>query len=118
MNMKIIKILKLLSVLYVAIIFLSLMISTAMQFPSFEEVGHLKHGCYWRDALVPYIECRGLPLNEAVKSFLNLWILLLYSGMFSLVSLRSLVSLLLLCSPILYLLWYWRKGRHLTKPSI
>ena len=117
MKVKTIKMLKLLSVFYVAVISLSFVISMAMQFPSFEEVGHLQDGCYWTDALVPYIQCRGLLLNEVVKSFLNFWMLLLYSGMFSLNSLRSLIYSLLLYSPIIYLLWYWLKGRHLTNHS-
>ncbi len=117
MKAKIIKTLKVLSFSYIAIIVLSFVVSIAMQFPPFEEVRHLQHGCYWTDALVPYIQCRGLLLNGVVMLFLNFWMILFYSGMFSLFSLRSLIYSLLLYSPIIYLLWYWLKGRYLTNHS-
>ena len=114
---KTIKILKLLSISYVAAMVLSFVVSVAMQFPPFEEVGHLEQGCYWTDALVPYIQCRGLFLNGPVKFFLNLWMLVPYAAIFATTSLRALAYFLFTCSPVIYLLWYWIKGRHLTLSS-
>ena len=118
MKIKIIKFFKLLAYSYVIVIFLSLIVSISMQFPSFEEVGHLKEGCYWRDALLPYLECRGLILNGGVKFFLNFWMLIVYSVvMFSFTSVYGVLFFLLLWSPLLYLVWYIIKGQHLTGGS-
>ena len=115
MKIKIIKFFKLLAYLYVIVIFLSLIVSVSVQLPSFEEVGHLKEGCYWTDALVPYIECRGLILNGGVKFFINFWMYIIYSAMFSFTSIYGVLYFLLLWSPLLYLVWYILKGRHLTR---
>jgi hypothetical protein len=117
MKLKIINILKLLSLTYIAVISLSFIVSIALQLPSFREVGHLKEGCYWTDALVPYIQCRGLLLNDAIKYFLNFWMRIMYTGMFSILSPWLALYFLLYCSPIFYLFWYWIKGRHLTSLS-
>ena len=40
--------------------------------PTFEEVGHLKHGCYRTDAMLPYVECRGFFAWPLAKVVLNL----------------------------------------------
>ena len=108
---------KLLSLAYLAAIILSFISSIALQLPSFHEVGHLSQGCYWRDALVPYIQCSGLMFNEAINYFLNFWMRIIYAGMFSIFSLWTALYFILYCVPIFYLLWYWVKGRHLIKNS-
>jgi len=110
-----IKILRNISYAYLFLVGLSATISLAAQFPSFKEVGHLDQGCYWTDALVVYIECRGLFANETIKFFLNYWMQMVYIVMFS-VYLLPLPVALLMWSPILYLIWYFLKGRHLTRP--
>ncbi len=115
MKLKFIKTLKYICILYLVLVSMSFILSIVLQFPSFEEVGHLTIGCYWTDALVPYIECRGLILNKIIKIFLNLWMYIIYIGMFSVYSFRAAIFFLLLCSPIIFLVWHWYKERHIAK---
>jgi hypothetical protein len=87
--------------------------------PAFREVGHLKHGCYLTDALVPYVECRGFLASAAVKFVLNLPFSLLFAPMFgfyaavhfhvgAFVLLGESIALWL---PIAYLIWHGFRRR-------
>jgi hypothetical protein len=131
MKIKIIKILKWLSLGYLFLCLLSLSAYLIADLPTFSEVGHLQHGCYKTDALVPYVQCRGLPANALIKHALNFWYLPVYGIIFlftfpfavlsdgygyPIFSLSSLIILsygLIVLSPIGYLLWYGLKGRRL-----
>lgn len=111
-----IKILRNLSYLYIGMVVLSFLISWIAHFPSFEQVGHLQNGCYWTDALVPYIECRGLFANGFIKFFLNYLMQMIYMVMFS-VYLVALPIAILMWSPVGYLIWYHIKGKNLTSQA-
>ena len=100
--------------LYVALVILSFLTSFVANFPSFDEVGHLQEGCYWTNALVSYIECRGLLANDLIKFFLNYWMQLIYTVMFSVYPHIFLLALLM-WSPMFYLIWYFAKGKYLSK---
>lgn len=81
--------------------------------PTFEEVGHMKRGCYLTDALVPYVECRGFPASPVVKFVLNLPFSLLFAPMFGFYAavhlhagaIPLLATGLALWAPIAYLVW-------------
>ena len=108
--------LKNLSLLYIALVALSFIVSVLLMLPGHGDVLHPYQGCYWTDALVPYIECRDIVANEAVKFFLNYWMYMLYIILFS-VYLLPIPLAVLMWSPIVYLLWYFIKGRHLIRHS-
>ena len=107
-KMNMIKIARNISYLYVCLLIISFLTSFILQFPSFDDVGHLKKGCYWTDALVPFIECNGLIANYQIKFFLNYWMSMIWYPLF-----LSPMALLM-WSPIFYLIWYFFKGRHFT----
>ena len=111
--------LKNISYLYVALVIISFLTSFVANFPSFDEVGHLQEGCYWTNALVGYIECRGLLANNLIEFFLNYWMKLIYIVLFlfSGWSLHLLLLALLMWSPIFYLVWYFVKGKHLSRKT-
>jgi len=87
--------------------------------PTFREVGHLKHGCYLTDALVPYVECRGFLASSVVKFVLNLPFSLLFAPMFGFYAavhfhvgaFALLVKSFALWAPIAYLIWHGFRRR-------
>ena len=103
--------------LYLALVILSFLTSFLANFPSFEEVGHLQEGCYWTNALVSYIECNGLLANNQIEFFLNYWMWWIYIIMFSLSEVRLFLLALLMYSPIFYLVWYFIKGKYLSRKT-
>ncbi|MGF6400447.1 hypothetical protein ABH905_004113 [Pseudomonas frederiksbergensis] len=54
-----------------------------MLLPTFGEVGHLEHGCYRTDALLPYVECRGFFAWPLAKVALNLPYQVVFVPMFA-----------------------------------
>jgi hypothetical protein len=147
MKIKIIKILKWLSLGYLFLCFLSLsayLIYLIVDPPTLREAGHLHHGCYLRSSL--FVDCQGLPAsalglpeNVFIELALNFWFLpaigilfligfpyAVLSGeygypvfslrepQYSLISLMIISYILIVLSPIVYLLWYGLKGRRLT----
>ena len=100
--------------LYVALVIVSFLISFLANFPSFEEAGHIQEGWYWTNALVSHIECRGFLASNQIEFFLNYWMTLLYIALFSVTDLSLLPLALLMWSPILYLIWYFLRRKHLS----
>lgn len=106
-----IKILRNFSYIYIGFVVLSFVISWAADFPHLSQVEQLHNGCYWTDALVPYIECRGLFANGLIRFFLNYWMQMIYMVIFS-IYLVVLPIAILMWSPIGYLIWYHIKGKN------
>ena len=100
--------------LYIAIVMAGMAVSLLAGIPHFREVGHLEKGCYWTSAVAPYVECRNLFANSIVSWFLNHWMAMIYTVMFS-VYLVTIPNALLYWCPALYLVWYAFKGKHLTR---
>ncbi|ROS05536.1 hypothetical protein EDC56_1071 [Sinobacterium caligoides] len=115
MKRMIIEGLKWISILYFFLCLLSLSLYIIADLPSFEEVGHLKHGCYKTDALVPYVACKGYELNTLVRYSFNLWYQPVYGIFFLLAFPIGTLYGLAVWAPGIYLVWYWLRGRHLTK---
>ena len=124
--------LRTISILYVMLIFLSYIVSKAMDFPNSYDVEYPKQGCYWiQGAFKKSIVCEGVWLDALAEFFLNFWLDVLNPLLFAYVlflpelqsydfSTNTLVYLLfgflftfIVSSPILYLLWYGIKGRHM-----
>ena len=109
---------KWLSILYITLCTISFLFFTISDLPSFNEVGHLKNGCYTSNALLPYVECKGLKLNSLIKFFYNLWYIPIFGlGFITYFPLGSFMGLVT-WSPVFYIIWYWLKGRHLKKIRI
>jgi hypothetical protein len=47
--------------------------------PKFEEVGHLKNGCYQTDDIIMYVECKGVFLNPVVSLTINFFFQLYFN---------------------------------------
>ena len=109
--------LKWISILYFVLCLLSLLLYIIADLPDLQEVGRLKHGCYKTDALLPYVECKGYPLNTLVRFSLNLWYLPAFGiALFSAFPEGTLLGFVA-WSPGIYLVWYWLQGRRLTRPN-
>ena len=108
---------KWISISYFVLCLLSLSFYTIADLPSFEEVGHLEHGCYKTDALVPYVTCRGYELNTLVRYSFNLWYQPVYGVFFFPAFPIGTLYGLTVWSPGIYLVWYWLRGRYLTRRS-
>ena len=67
-----------LSYLYIAFALATLVTGFLGDFPTIDQHNRLEGGCYWTDALVPYIECHGVFANELTSFFLNYWLYMLY----------------------------------------
>lgn len=110
----IIKTIKNLCLLYICLLALSFCASFIFDFPTFKQVGHVEEGCYWGNAMLPYIDCNGLTFNVLIKTFLNFWLKVVYSVIFSFHSIITFAYFIGLWSPIFYLIWYVMKGRKLV----
>lgn len=72
-------------------------------------------GCFWTDALVFYIECRGLPANTLIGLFLDYWMSMIYVVIFS-VYIWPIPIALLMWSPVIFLLWrFFRSTYNLAR---
>lgn len=86
--------------------------------PSFEQARNSVMACYWTDALVVYVDCRGFGAAEGfVKGALNFPLQMIYQPMFGLyvlsepsapmgVGVVMLTQAILLWAPLIYILWY------------
>jgi len=80
--------------------------------PTFEMVGHVEHGCFLGDALIPYAECKGFPGSSVVRFVLSLPYALMFIPMFGLYGVMQggpiwpLVLGLALWAPVAYLFWH------------
>jgi len=83
--------------------------------PSFDDVGHLAYGCYKTNAMLPYIECRGLFLNSVIRYLMNLWFPILWAILYIQHDMRFLPTIIYNSLPFIYITWYILKGRHLIK---
>ena len=72
------EILKNVTRIYVALILLSYGVAIIF-LPDFHDFNHQNPGCYWTDALLPYIECRGDFYSVFLKMFLNSWGFIIYA---------------------------------------
>ncbi len=101
--------------MYFVLCALSFALFILSDLPAFRVVGHLKYGCYIRDAMVSYVECEGLFLEGAVELAYNLWFILVYGCIFMIDFPRGTIFGLVVLSPGLYLLWYVIFGRALAR---
>lgn len=124
MKSTLITMLKRISIIYICMALLSFPVSILLQLPSKREVWPLQHGCYWTNALIGYIECKGLFINGIIEFPLNLWMQIIYAPMFAVGGLMSgsaiivfltTITFIALYFPLFYLIWYWFKGRHIIK---
>ncbi len=115
-----IKILRNLSYLYLSLTIPCALITQLVKFPRADEVIDLVPGCYISNApLIPPIECHGFFAHDLVAFFLSYSkfmveipvFILLYPGVvFYHYALSFYV--LVMWSPVFYLLWYWFQGRR------
>lgn len=84
--------------------------------PSFDQVGHLKRGCYWTDALVPFVECSGFWGYHVVAYIVNLPLRLLYLPVFGVAGIFRAPWIILhaavVWAPIAYFAWYLLRYRR------
>ena len=107
MNLR--KVLFSISSVYLVLLLISivLMVTTI---PRFEDVGHVEQGCYFTDAMVSYVQCRGFFGHSIVKFILNMPYQLIYLPMFGVLGfIRApwLIFLAILAwAPIVYFMWH------------
>ena len=98
-----------LSVVYLITLLISVLL-TCFVIPNFEDVGHLKQGCYLTNAMLPYIECREFIGYSIAKFVFNLPLQLLYLPVFGVISFLKAPWLIFFAvfawSPIFYFIWY------------
>lgn len=78
--------------------------------PRFEDVGHLEQGCYFADAMVSYVQCRGFFGQSIVKFILNMPYQLIYLPMFGVLGFIrapwAILLAILAWAPIVYFMWH------------
>lgn len=131
-----IRVLKYISLGYVGFLATSAVSSIAFVPQSIPRDGD---GCYWTSTLIGHVSCNNTLADSLFAFFFNYWISVLFSPLFTIMSfaeifdgvdmpyentdytsnvLWDVVLCLLMWLPIIFLAWYFFRGRHLTNKSI
>mgnify|MGYP001596991057 FL=1 len=114
----------------ICVAMLAVCLAIWLMLPSFEHARNSETACYWTDALVVYIECRGFSGHATIQGALNLPLLMFYYPIFGIIPILSgdpsamivgvstFVLGVSLWLPPIYVLWYLlarrRKRRELS----
>jgi hypothetical protein len=101
----------------ICVVMLAVCVAIWFMLPSFEHARNSVSACYWTNALVVYVECRGFSGHATIQGALNLPLLMFYFPIFGVVILSGDPSSMIIgvsmfvlgvsmWLPPVYVLWY------------